>query len=109
LVVDLLPAGLELENQNLAGSSASLEDAASNLRDWQEKMQNARIRHQEYRADRYVAAVDVDSYDTTHLLYLARAVTPGRYRVPPPQVESMYRPQWQAVGETADWLVVKGR
>lgn len=109
LVVDLLPAGLELENQNLAGSSASLEDAASNLRDWQEKMQNARIRHQEYRADRYVAAVDVDSYDTTHLLYLARAVTPGRYRVPPPQVESMYRPQWQAVGKTADWLVVKGR
>jgi hypothetical protein len=29
--------------------------------------------------------------------------------VPPPQVESMYRPQWQAVGKTADWLVVKGR
>ena len=34
LVVDLLPAGLELENQNLANSSASLQengDAVQNL------------------------------------------------------------------------------
>lgn len=31
LVVDLLPAGLELENQNLANSSASLSDSASEV------------------------------------------------------------------------------
>ena len=40
---------------------------------------------------------------------LVRAVTPGTYRVPPPQVESMYRPNWQAVGETPGEMVIKGR
>ena len=109
LVIDLLPAGLELENQNLGQSAASLSDASSALKDWQKAMQNVPPKHQEFRGDRYVAAVDVTGYDTTHLLYLARAVTPGTYRVPPPQVESMYRPNWQAVGEAPVELVVKGR
>lgn len=109
LVVDLLPAGLELENQNLAQSSASLADAGSNVREWLQSMQNAQIKHQEFRGDRYVAAVDVDGYGTTHLLYLARAVTPGHYRVPPPQVESMYRPNWQALGRAPEQMVVRGR
>ncbi|WP_339461084.1 alpha-2-macroglobulin family protein [Pseudomonas sp. EA_105y_Pfl2_R69] len=109
LVVDLLPAGLELENQNLAQSSASLDDASSAVKEWHKAMQNAAIKHQEFRGDRYVAALDVNGYGTTHLLYLARAVTPGSYRVPPPQVESMYRPSWQALGETPGRLIVKER
>ena len=109
LVIDLLPAGLELENQNLGQSAASLEDASSEVKEWQQAMQNATPKHQEFRGDRYVAAVDVNGYGTTHLLYLARAVTPGTYRVPPPQVESMYRPNWQAVGEAPAQLVVKGQ
>ena len=109
LVVDLLPAGLELENQNLAQSAASLDDAGSNVKEWRQSMQNARIKHQEYRGYRYVAAVYVEGYGTTHLLYLARAVTPGSYRVPPPQVESMYRPSWQALGTAPESLVVRGR
>ena len=109
LVVDLLPAGLELENQNLGQSAASLDDASSAVKEWQKSMQNAAIKHQEYRGDRYVAALDMNGYDTIHLLYLARAVTPGSYRVPPPQVESMYRPNWQALGEAPDRLVVKER
>lgn len=109
LVVDLLPAGLELENQNLAQSAASLDDASSSVKEWHKAMQNAAIKHQEFRGDRYVAALDVDGYNTSHLLYLARAVTPGSYRVPPPQVESMYRPNWQALGEAPARLVVKER
>lgn len=109
LVVDLLPAGLELENQNLAQSAASLENASSAVKQWRESMQNASVVHQEFRDDRYVAALKLDSYGTTHLLYLARAVTPGSYRVPPPQVESMYRPNLQAVGEGQGEMVVKGR
>ena len=107
LVVDLLPAGLELENQNLAQSAASLADAGRAVKDWQRSMANARIKHQEFRGDRYVAALDVSPYEGTHLLYLARAVTPGNYVVPPPQVESMYRPNWQALGETPGRLVVE--
>lgn len=109
LVVDLLPAGLELENQNLAQSAASLESASSAVQQWRESMQNASIVHQEFRDDRYVAALKLDSYGTTHLLYLARAVTPGSYRVPPPQVESMYRPNLQAVGEGQGEMVITGR
>lgn len=109
LAVDLLPAGLELENQNLAQSAASLDDASSAVKEWQKSMQNAAIKHQEFRDDRFVAALDVNGYDTTHLLYLARAVTPGTYRVPPPQVESMYRPAWNAIGATPERLVVRER
>ncbi|MFP3516066.1 alpha-2-macroglobulin [Pseudomonas sp. SIMBA_077] len=109
LVVDLLPAGLELENQNLGQSAASLENASTEVKQWRDAMQNANVLHQEYRDDRYVAALKLDGYGTTHLLYLARAVTPGTYRVPPPQVESMYRPNWQAVGETPGEMVIKGR
>jgi uncharacterized protein YfaS (alpha-2-macroglobulin family) len=109
LVVDLLPAGLELENQNLAQSAASLEDASEAVKEWRQSMENAGIKHQEYRGDRFVAALDLDGYNTVHLLYLARAVTPGTYRVPPPQVESMYRPGWQALGEAAASMVVKGK
>ncbi|MEO4047743.1 alpha-2-macroglobulin [Pseudomonas sp. CAU 1711] len=109
LVVDLLPAGLELENQNLAQSAASLDDASSAVKEWHKAMQHAAIKHQEFRDDRFVAAVDISGYDTTHLLYLARAVTPGSYRVPPPQVESMYRPAWNAIGATEERLVVRER
>ena len=109
LVVDLLPAGLELENQNLGQSAASLENASTEVKQWREAMQYASVQHQEYRDDRYVAAVKLDGYGTTHLLYLARAVTPGTYRVPPPQVESMYRPNWQAVGDTPGDMVIKAR
>ncbi|HYQ49402.1 MAG TPA: alpha-2-macroglobulin family protein, partial [Pseudomonas sp.] len=109
LVVDLLPAGLELENQNLAQSAASLDNASSAVKQWRESMQNASVVHQEFRDDRYVAALKLDGYGTTHLLYLARSVTPGTYRVPPPQVESMYRPNLQAVGDGQGEMTVKAR
>lgn len=109
LVVDMLPAGLEIENQNLAQSAASLEDASESVKQWRQSMENAGLKHQEFRDDRYVAAIDLQGFNTVDLLYLARAVTPGTYRVPPPQVESMYRPNWQALGETPTQLVVKGK
>ncbi|WAT06326.1 alpha-2-macroglobulin [Rouxiella badensis] len=107
LVVDLLPAGLELENQNLAESSASLGDAASKLTELMGDMQQANIKHQEYRDDRYVAAIDVDGYRHVALLYLARAVTPGSYSLPAPQVESMYVPAWRATGATPQQMNVR--
>ena len=40
------------------------------------------------------------------LVYLARAVTPGTYQVPQPQVESMYVPQWRATGAASGPLTV---
>lgn len=107
LVVDLLPAGLELENQNLADSSASLGDSADALKESMMDMQQANIRHIEFRDDRFVAALAVDTYRPATLMYLARAVTPGSYHMPPPQVESMYVPEWRAVGATPQQLHVQ--
>ncbi|HAU5562905.1 TPA: alpha-2-macroglobulin family protein [Serratia fonticola] len=107
LVVDLLPAGLELENQNLSDSSASLGDSADALKESMMDMQQANIKHIEFRDDRFVAALALDGYTPGTLLYLARAVTPGSYRLPPPQVESMYVPEWRAIGTTPEKLNVR--
>jgi uncharacterized protein YfaS (alpha-2-macroglobulin family) len=56
LVVDLLPAGLELENQNLANSSASLQENGDAVQNLLNQMQQADIQHIEFRDDRFVAA-----------------------------------------------------
>ncbi len=106
LVVDLLPAGLELENQNLA-HAVKLEDFKIDGKDLAKLQGDTRIQHQEYRDDRFVAAIDLGYRGRrAHLFYLARAVTPGKYSVPPPLVEDMYRPEIRAIGETAAHLVV---
>ncbi|MET6678789.1 alpha-2-macroglobulin family protein [Citrobacter amalonaticus] len=107
LVVDLLPAGLELENQNLANGSASLQDSGSEVQNLLNQMQQADIQHVEFRDDRFVAAVAVNRGQPVTLVYLARAVTPGTYQVPMPMVESMYVPQWRATGAAGDILIVK--
>ncbi len=106
LVVDLLPAGLELENQNLANGSASLQDSGSDVQNLLNQMQQADIQHVEFRDDRFVAAVAVNEGQPVTLVYLARAVTPGTYQIPVPQVESMYVPQWRATGTAEGPLIV---
>ncbi|MDT3239044.1 hypothetical protein, partial [Pseudomonas syringae group genomosp. 3] len=67
------------------------------------------IKHQGYRGGRYVAALDNDGNRSGRLLYLARADTPETVRVPPPQVGSMYGPNWQALGDAPAQMVVKGK
>lgn len=98
LVEERLPAGLELENPNLADAATldNVEVEGKSLLKWQE----ANIaKHQEYRDDRYVAALDLNGGSQTSLWYVARAVTPGFYQVPPPMVEDMYDPEARALGE----------
>ncbi|MFC6755282.1 hypothetical protein, partial [Halorubrum tibetense] len=68
---------------------------------------NTQLKHQEYRDDRYVAALDVNHYQAAHLFYLMRAVTPGSYQVPSPLVEDMYRPERRGLGETFDAITIK--
>lgn len=106
LVVDLLPAGFELENQNLSDSSASLADSSNEVQGLLTQMQQADIQHLEFRDDRFVAALPLSEGQHATLVYLARAVTPGSYTVPVPQVESMYVPQWRATGASTDVLTV---
>ncbi|MGB2131658.1 MAG: hypothetical protein ACPHXW_09505, partial [Marinobacterium sp.] len=107
LVVDLLPAGLEVENQNLA-SSFELSELNVGGERVTELMSMLDIRHQEFRDDRYVAAVNLH-YRGARLFYLARAVTPGSYRIPPTYAESMYRPETRHQGGEKGWLRVKAR
>ncbi len=98
LLVDLLPAGLEIENLNLAPAEqwADISIDGSSL---DKRGSQANILHEEYRDDRFVAALKLE-YGTAKLYYIARAVTPGSYAVPSPQVEDMYRPELRAVGKT---------
>ncbi|SDG69138.1 alpha-2-macroglobulin family protein [Roseospirillum parvum] len=94
LVVDLLPAGLEIENV-ATGRGRGLAGL-----DWLPRL--TQPEHAERRDDRFVAALDIDGTESRALAYLVRAVTPGTYVLPAPYVEDMYRPRdagWGAMGE----------
>ena len=106
LVVDLLPAGLELENQNLnhAIKLDEIEFDGKPVKHW---MEQTKVVHQEYRDDRYVAAIDANYGYVSHLYYLARAVTPGTYLVPASLVEDMYRAEDRAIGATIPTITIK--
>ncbi len=87
MVNDPLPAGFEIDNPNLlvSGDVKSL--------DW---LKTAYVEHSEFRADRFLAAVDWRSRDAFRLAYVVRAVAPGDYHHPAASVEDMYRPQYRA-------------
>src|SRR5690606_21025305 len=97
LLTDLLPAGLEIENFNL-GDAKQWADVVVSGVTISERSEAADVRHEEFRDDRYVAALDLRAGRTARVFYLVRAVTPGTYAVPPPLVEDMYRPDIRGVG-----------
>lgn len=116
LAVDLLPAGLEIENQNLNHAikldEIKLEGPDGNLKTVGDLRSRRGIRHEEFRDDRFVAAIEsgrsfYDNSPGTHLFYLARAVTPGTYKVPNPMLEDMYDPEARAIGHTIKQLIVR--
>lgn len=98
MLIDLLPAGLELENQNLAAVSIRLDSVLAHG-------PNPGLEHEEHREDRYVAALRLPRDREVHVHYLARAVTPGSYVVPPPFAEDMYRPYRFGLGTTRQLTV----
>ncbi len=104
LVVDLLPAGIEIENLALGDRGALgelvLDGITLNQREY-----SAEVRHEEFRDDRYVAAVKLHGGSPAHLFYLVRAVSPGRYVVPPPTIEDMYRPRLRGLGKSVPELL----
>jgi len=97
LVVDLLPAGLEAENLNL-GDGAQWDGVEIDGVSLSDRGGQAELRHEEYRDDRYVAALKLGQGGTARLYYLVRAVTPGTYTVPLPQAEDMYQPTLRGTG-----------
>ena len=90
MVVDLLPAGFELENDQLQGGRSREE-----LR-WIGDLTAAR--HEELRDDRYVAAFGLDRWgnQTFKFSYLVRAVSPGKFTLPAVYIEDMYQPTYFA-------------
>ncbi|MCW0182806.1 MAG: MG2 domain-containing protein [Zavarzinia sp.] len=88
MVIDLLPAGFEIENPRLVGSTTANEIG------WLPQMTFPQ--YQEALDDRYVAAFDTTENSNFAIAYVVRAVTPGTYRVPGVAVEDMYRPEYRA-------------
>jgi len=87
ILVDRLPAGLEIDNPNLF-DGGSVESLA-----WVKP--EVEPSHTEYRDDRFVAAFDRNGQDkaTFSAAYVVRAVSPGKYVLPPATIEDMYRPE----------------
>ena len=99
LLTDLLPAGLEIENFNL-GDGKQWADVVVDGINIDQRSGEAEVRHEEFREDRYVAALKLSAGSKARLFYLVRAVTPGSYTAPPPLVEDMYRPSLRGVGKS---------
>jgi uncharacterized protein YfaS (alpha-2-macroglobulin family) len=95
LLVDRLPAGLEIENPQLVatGSTGSLS--------WLTDLTD--VTYTEFRDDRFVAAFTDQG---AKLAYIVRAVAPGRYTLPGATVEDMYRPERNATLATTAMSVV---
>ena len=87
MVNDALPAGFEIDNPNLirAGDVRAL--------DW---LKPSFATHTEFRADRFLAAVDKRNEKPITLAYIVRAVSPGVFHHPAATVEDMYLPQFRA-------------
>ena len=122
LVVDRVPAGLEIENLNLSQGSrlAEFKTPASGSdnrpgygsdrrvpKGIAESLSDNRVKHREFREDRYVAAARLEG--VLDLYYLVRVVTPGRFVVPPSFAEDMYRPEVRGLTATAGILNVVDR
>jgi len=86
LVVDLLPAGFEIETATVSKGRATTDYS------WLPDLTEAT--YTEERDDRFVAALDMKegARDFT-LAYVARAVTPGEFKYPALVAEDMYEPE----------------
>lgn len=95
-VVDLLPAGLEVENPRLDGKSERvarlIESARKSAREDEDLavLEPAAMSH---RDDRVVAFVDLPSGPRRVFYHVSRAVTRGEFRVPPVRAEALYDPR----------------
>lgn len=100
VLVDLLPAGLEIETLLRPEDGLGPERRDGTRRSgpfgWVGRISYAQV--QESRDDRYVASNNLRGEFL--YAYIARAVTPGRYTLPAAQVEDMYRPGVMARTDT---------
>ena len=86
LVVDLLPAGFEIETATVSKGRSTTDYS------WLPDLTDAT--YTEQRDDRFIAALDLKNgtRDFT-LAYVVRAVTPGEFKYPALVAEDMYEPE----------------
>ncbi len=102
LVVDLLPAGFEIENEALGPARGSSHfDFLPVL---------SKPEFADRRDDRYVAAINLGNRYGRNgqefaVAYVVRAVTPGDYVFPGVFVEDMYQPKYRATGPASRLVV----
>ena len=94
MVNDALPAGLESDNATL------LRTGDVRTLPW---LNTTSAEHAEFRANRFLAAVDHRGTDSFRLAYMVRAVSPGQFHHPAALVEDMNRPP--ARGQTASGTI----
>ncbi|MCX7719082.1 MAG: alpha-2-macroglobulin family protein [Candidatus Sumerlaeaceae bacterium] len=102
VIEDLLPAGLEIENSNFATAEKIADGEA-------EEVPGLTIQHVEMRDDRMLGFVNlrpVADGETRVFRYAARAVNPGRYTLPPAQVQAMYDPGYSGRTGAGEMIVV---
>jgi uncharacterized protein YfaS (alpha-2-macroglobulin family) len=95
-IEDLLPAGLEIENPNL-DTAQSLPWLNGDF-GW--------CFHRDIRDDRLLLFTRPVS-DSRTFYYVARAVTPGKYIVPPITAECMYKPEVRSVNDQGVMIITK--
>ena len=96
LLVDQLPAGLEIENPTLVSSGGVANIPWLTDTTW--------ASYTEFRDDRFVASFTNSS---AKLAYMVRAVAPGTYAHPGAFVEDMYRPELNARMATGTLVVTE--
>lgn len=108
LIVDLLPSGFELENTNLVQND-SLQGVklAGMNRPVLDILADTQLKTEEFRDDRYVAALRLNAGATHYLLYMVRVIAGGDTVIPPPFMEDMYQPDTHAIGSTPGRLSIQ--
>uniref|UniRef100_UPI0040559D7A alpha-2-macroglobulin family protein n=1 Tax=Candidatus Electronema sp. TaxID=2698783 RepID=UPI0040559D7A len=108
LLIDLLPAGFEIEKAVVSGT-----DSAAGF-SWLPELSTAE--YTDARDDRFIAAFSTQSLPKMEgnsglrpfrFAYLVQAVTPGSYALPPAEVEAMYRPEYRARNTAGAVTVVR--
>lgn len=87
MVNDPLPAGFEIDNPNL------LRQGDIRGMEWLDPVEGE---HSEFRADRFLTAVNWRSDQPFDLAYIVRAISPGEFHHPAAVVEDMYQPEYRA-------------
>ncbi len=97
MINDPLPAGFEIDNPAIL--------QAGEVRDLSWLALNASPQHSEFRAERFLSAIDWQGNQVLQVAYRVRAISPGRFFHPAATVEDMYRPEQRARTATG-WVEV---